>query len=78
MPLKHGPTDRFPDATDWNPDTPERQPDASPFCGHVPVHHQVLPNGIRSWACQCGWWRFITLEGVVEEQDRGMWKAWRQ
>lgn len=80
MPVCDDQIDRFPDTTDRKPDG---SPDACPFCRHIPVHHQILSNGIRSWACsaRCGWWRFVTPDGVVEEQDRVTWEAacrWRQ
>ena len=66
------------DQIDRNPDTPVRESNSCPFCGQAPVHHQTLSNGIRSWACRCGWWRFETPDGVVEEQDRLMWEVWRR
>ena len=66
------------DQIDRNSDTPDRIPDACPFCGHALGHHQVLPGQIRSWACRCGWWRFMTPDGTVEEQDRETWEKWRR
>jgi predicted RNA-binding Zn-ribbon protein involved in translation (DUF1610 family) len=49
-----------------------------PFCDGREVRHQELRNGIRSWVCRCGWWRFETPDGVVEEQGRELWEAYRQ
>ncbi len=59
-------------------DHPDRKPDTCPFCAHDSVHHQILPNGIRSWACRCGWFRFETPDGQVEEQGRELWEAWQR
>jgi hypothetical protein len=72
MPVHDAPTDRFSDTIDRKPDG---APDACPFCHRPGIHHQTLPNGIQSHVCRCGWFRFETPDGQVEEQDRETWEA---
>ncbi len=54
----------------------EARMDACPFCGENTVHHQRLASGIESWACLCGWFRIVTMDGEILEQSRVVWEAW--